>query len=171
MSLLIDADITWMQHALALARRAEQEGEVPVGAVLVRNGSIIGEGWNRPIGNHDPTAHAEIMALRAGALAVSNYRLANTTLYVTLEPCVMCAGAIIHARVARLVYGAIDPKGGAAGSVADIFALSELNHRVVVAGGVLTEACGNVLRAFFQARRSSVRKGAGVSASDNESSS
>ena len=126
---------------------------MPVGAVLVYQGEIIGEGWNRPITAHDPTAHAEIMALRAGAERLGNYRLVDTTLYVTLEPCVMCAGAMVHARIARLVYGAADPKGGAAGSVVDIFGLPQLNHRVDVQGGVLAEECGAMLQAFFRARR------------------
>lgn len=154
-----DVDTHWMRHALALARRAEQEGEVPVGAVLVKDNHIIGEGWNRPIVSHDPTAHAEVMALRAGAQALGNYRLIDTTLYVTLEPCVMCAGAMVHARVARLVYGAADPKIGAAGSVTDLFALPALNHRVAVTGGVLAEECGAELTAFFRARRKSPRDG------------
>ena len=148
-----------MRHALGLARRAEQEGEVPVGAVLVKDGALIGEGWNRPIATHDPTAHAEIMALRAGGRTLSNYRLGETTLYVTLEPCVMCVGAVVHARVGRLVYGAADPKAGAAGSVADIFKADHFNHRVAVAGGVLAEECGAMLTAFFRARRQSSRQG------------
>lgn len=154
-----ESDLIWMQHALTLARRAEQEGEVPVGAVLVKNSRIIGEGWNRPIASHDPTAHAEIMALRAGALSLSNYRLTDTTLYVTLEPCVMCAGAIVHARVQRVVYGTTDPKTGAAGSVADVFAIPA-NHRVAVVGGVCAEECGSLLSAFFQARRKALREDA-----------
>lgn len=153
-----EADKSWMKHALALARRAELEGEVPVGAVLVKGGEVLGEGWNRPIGSHDPTAHAEIMALRAGAQAVGNYRLIDTTLYVTLEPCVMCAGAIVHARVGRVVYGAADPKTGAAGSVVDVFALPAVNHQVAVTGGVCAEECGLLLSAFFRARRKAARE-------------
>lgn len=142
-----------MQHALALAQRAADEGEVPVGAVVVRGEEVIGEGWNRPIAAHDPTAHAEIMALRAAARHVGNYRLVDTTLYVSLEPCVMCAGAIIHARVKRVVFGAADPKTGAAGSVFEVLGTDRLNHRVVVEGGLLAEESGELLRAFFRKRR------------------
>lgn len=143
-----------MRHALALAARAAVEGEVPVGALLVRDGEIIGEGWNRPIGCHDPTAHAEIMALRDAAGREQNYRLPGSTLYVTLEPCPMCAGAIVHARVARVVFGAWDPKGGAAGSVFDLLPSDHrFNHRTEVEGGVLAAACGDLLRRFFRARR------------------
>ena len=142
-----------MRHALSLAERAREEGEVPVGAVLVKDGQAIGEGWNRPIGGHDPTAHAEIAALRAAARLLNNYRLLDTTLYVTLEPCVMCAGALIHARVARLVYGAADPKTGAAGSVADIFAAPYVNHRLVVEAGLMAKECGGLLSSFFKERR------------------
>ncbi len=144
-----------MQRALALARRAEEAGEVPVGAVIVRNGEIIGEGWNRPIGSHDPSAHAEMMALRAAAASLKNYRLPDTTLYVTLEPCAMCAGAMVHARIARVVYGAADPKTGAAGSVFNLLDSDRLNHRAEITGGVLQDACGELLRRFFQARRES----------------
>ncbi|MGB1562701.1 MAG: tRNA adenosine(34) deaminase TadA [Sinimarinibacterium flocculans] len=147
-------DEVWMRHALLLARRAEAAGEVPVGAVVVRNGRIVGEGWNRPIGDHDPSAHAEIVALRAAARHLGNYRTGGSTLYVTLEPCVMCAGAIVHARVARLVYGADDPKAGAVHSVYDVIAAPRLNHRVRWQGGVLADECGERLRAFFRARRS-----------------
>ncbi len=146
-----------MRRALELAGRAEAAGEVPVGAVLVQDGEVVGEGWNRPIGAHDPTAHAEIEALRDAARRLANYRLPGTTLYVTLEPCVMCAGAILHARVARVVFGARDPKGGAAGSVFDLLGTDRLNHRVEVASGVLADACGQRLQAFFQARRLSQR--------------
>lgn len=148
-----DDDTRWMQHALALARRAEAEGEVPVGALLVRDGAVLGEGWNRPIGLHDPTAHAEIMALRAAGQAVGNYRLPGSTLYVTLEPCIMCAGAIVHARVQRLVFAASDPRSGAAGSVFCLLDDARLNHRVTVSGGILAEASGELLRRFFRARR------------------
>jgi len=143
----------WMRRALHLARRAEAEGEVPVGAVLVRGGEVLGEGGNCPIGSSDPTAHAEIVALRNAAASVGNYRLPGSVLYVTLEPCVMCAGAIIHARVARVVFGARDRKGGAAGGVFDVLGTDRLNHRVMVEGGVLEGECGELLRAFFRRRR------------------
>jgi tRNA(adenine34) deaminase len=149
----LDTDIKWMRHALRLAGRAGAEGEVPVGAVLIKDGEVVGEGWNRPIAAHDPSAHAELVALRAAAAVVGNYRLLDTTLYVTLEPCVMCAGAIIHARVMRVVYGAGDPKTGAAGGAVDIFAAPFVNHRVVVEGGVLAEESGRMLTAFFKERR------------------
>jgi tRNA(adenine34) deaminase len=146
-------DIAFMRRALDLALRSEQEGEVPVGALVVLNNEVIGEGWNRPIGTHDPTAHAEIVALRAAAQQLGNYRLNDCTLYVTLEPCAMCAGAMIHARLARVVYGAADPKTGAAGSVFDLLGTDKLNHRVAIQGGVLAEECGEVLRKFFMDRR------------------
>jgi tRNA(adenine34) deaminase len=146
-------DIDWMQYALKLAERAQQEGEVPVGAVLVLNDEIIGEGWNRPIAAHDPTAHAEIMALRAGAEKLGNYRLNDTTLYVTLEPCIMCAGAMVHARIKRLVFGASDPKTGAVGSVFDILCFPQLNHRVDSVGGILAEECSAILSSFFSSLR------------------
>ena len=148
-----------MRHALTLAQRAAQQGEVPVGAVLVLNEIEIGSGWNQPIAAHDPTAHAEIAALRAAAQRLGNYRLPGSTLYVTLEPCVMCAGAIIHARVARVVFGAADPKTGAAGSVFDTLQSPLHNHRVEVAGGILAEQCGMLLKDFFQARRQSAPTG------------
>jgi tRNA(adenine34) deaminase len=147
------ADIKWMRHALMLAARAATEGEVPVGAVLVKDGEILGEGWNRPIGLHDPSAHAEMVTLRAAAARIGNYRLTGTTLYVTLEPCVMCAGAIVHARVSRLVFGARDPKAGAVDSVYDVIARPRLNHVVEWQGGVLEQECGAVLREFFRLRR------------------
>lgn len=149
-------DRDWMALALEEARRAGANGEVPVGAVVVRDGEILGRGRNRPVAAHDPTAHAEIVALRDAAAAVGNYRLAGTTLYVTLEPCPMCIGAIVHARVARLVFGATDPKTGAAGSVFNLAAAPAHNHRVRVDGGVLGDACGDELRAFFRTRRGSV---------------
>ena len=142
-----------MDEALALARRAQQRGEVPVGAVVVRAGRIVGRGGNAPIVASDPTAHAEIAALREAALAAGNYRLPDCELYVTLEPCAMCAGAIMHARIARLVFGARDPKTGACGSVVDLFADRRLNHHTSVQGGVAAEACGAMLSAFFAARR------------------
>jgi tRNA(adenine34) deaminase len=148
-------DEGFMARALALAQRAAEEGEVPVGAVLVRAGEILGEGWNRPIAATDPTAHAEIQALRDAALRVGNYRLPGSTLYVTLEPCVMCAGAIVHARIERVVYGAPDPKAGACGSVFDLLPSDgRFNHRTLCSGGVLAGTCSETLRAFFRARRS-----------------
>jgi len=144
----------WMRQALALAARAADEGEVPVGAVLVMQGAIIGEGWNRPIAARDPTAHAEIQALRDAARRAGNYRLPTTELYVTLEPCPMCAGAIVHARVQRVVFGASDPKGGACGSVFDLLPSDQrFNHRTDCVGGVLEAECAALLRNFFRARR------------------
>jgi len=148
-------DEQWMQRSLELAARAEAEGEVPVGALVVSaEGEVLGEGWNRPIASHDPTAHAEIQALRAAAAKIGNYRLPGTTLYVTLEPCPMCAGAMVHARVARLVYGATDPRAGSAGTVFNLLQTEQLNHRTEVVGGVLAESCGETLKRFFRARRS-----------------
>lgn len=142
-----------MRRAIELAGRGEKEGEVPVGAVLVAGGAIVGEGWNRPIAAADPTAHAEIQALRAASAALRNYRLIDSTLYVTLEPCPMCVGAIFHARVRRVVFGARDPKTGAAGSVVDLFAEGKLNHHATVEGGLLADECGELLRRFFAAKR------------------
>lgn len=142
-----------MRHALALAARAEAEGEVPVGAVLVRGDDVLGEGWNRPIGLSDPSAHAEMLALRAAAARLGNYRLPGTTLYVTLEPCVMCAGLIVHARIATLVFGAADPKAGAVHSHYDVIAKPRLNHTVTWQGGVLEAECSALLKGFFRARR------------------
>jgi tRNA(adenine34) deaminase len=149
----MSTDADFMQLALGQARRAQAAGEVPVGAVLTLGGQVIASGANRPIGACDPTAHAEIEALRAGAAALASYRLADCVLYVTLEPCLMCATAIVHARVRRLVFGAWDPRAGAAGSMLDAFALPGLNHRVDVFGGVLAEECGLLLRDFFLQRR------------------
>ena len=146
-------DTHWMQQALGLAGRAQASGEVPVGAVLIDNGELLAEGWNQPIASHDPTAHAEVMALRAAGHALQNYRFTGSTLYVTLEPCLMCVGAIVHARVARLVFAAHDPKSGAVSSVCQGFELPGLNHRVSVSGGVLAEDCGDLIKAFFRARR------------------
>ena len=146
-------DKYWMRRALQLAERARAEGEVPVGAVLVMEGDCIGEGWNRPISAHDPTAHAEIAALRAGATHLGNYRLPGATLYVTLEPCAMCAGAIILARIKRLVYAAADPKSGAAGSVFNILQSAQLNHRVELASGILEQEAATLLQTFFWERR------------------
>ena len=146
-------DIQYMQAALALAAEAALEGEVPVGAVVVKDGAIIGRGSNAPIGRHDPSAHAEILALRDAASSIGNYRLVGCTLYVTLEPCAMCSGAIQHARIARLVYGAKDPKTGACGSVVDLMAEPRLNHHAEVTGGVVAEECGTILSNFFATRR------------------
>ncbi|WNN43345.1 MULTISPECIES: tRNA adenosine(34) deaminase TadA [Winslowiella] len=146
-------DEFWMRHALTLAQRAWDEGEVPVGAVLVQNNRVIGEGWNRPIGHHDPTAHAEIMALRQGGKVLENYRLIDTTLYVTLEPCVMCAGAIVHSRIGRLVFGARDEKTGAAGSLLDVLGHPGMNHQVEMTEGILAQQCAGMLSDFFRMRR------------------
>jgi tRNA(adenine34) deaminase len=146
-------DERWMREALALARHAEAAGEVPVGAVLVQDGRVVGRGWNQPISSHDPTSHAEIVALRDAAAQLNNYRLPGTTMYVTLEPCMMCAGAMLHARLARVVFGARDPKTGAAGSVFDLLATDRLNHCIAVAGGLLADECGRLLSAFFARRR------------------
>lgn len=142
-----------MRAALDLARQAGAAGEVPVGALIVLDGQVIGRGFNRPIGGHDPTAHAEVMALRDAGQAVSNYRMPGATLYVTLEPCAMCSGAIMHARIARVVFGATDPKTGACGSIIDLFAQPRLNHHASVQGGVLAGECGRLLSDFFAARR------------------
>ena len=146
-------DEYFMGLALDLAREAGALGEVPVGALIVSEREMLGRGFNQPIGRHDPTAHAEIMALRDAATHLGNYRLPGCTLYVTLEPCAMCAGAIMHARISRVVFGARDPKTGAAGSVIDLFAESRLNHHTTVVGGVLGDACGSLLSSFFAARR------------------
>ena len=147
------SDSIFMARALELAREAERAGEVPVGAVVVKDGAIVGEGWNRPISANDPTAHAEIVAMRAAAQKLSTYRLLDTTLYVTLEPCAMCAGAMVHARVKRLVYAATDPRAGAAGTIFNIVQHPSLNHRVECEAGLMSEECGSMLRAFFQGRR------------------
>ncbi|MGR9071955.1 MAG: tRNA adenosine(34) deaminase TadA [Gammaproteobacteria bacterium] len=146
-------DEDWMRHAIRLAQRAEAEGEVPIGAVLVKDGVCIAEGWNRPIGSCDPTAHAEIEAMRKAGRVLNNYRLVDSTLYVTLEPCVMCMGAIVHARIQRLVYGAFDPVRGAVCSVLQLAEADFLNHRVEWRGGVLSETCGSMLTGFFKSRR------------------
>ncbi|MCX7891817.1 MAG: tRNA adenosine(34) deaminase TadA [Burkholderiales bacterium] len=147
------ADEAFMREALALAREAEQRGEVPVGAVVVRGGEIIGRGRNAPISSHDPSAHAEIAALRDAAARVGNYRLPGCELFVTIEPCAMCAGAILHARIARVVFGARDAKTGACGSVVDLFAEPRLNHHASVAGGVLEAECAALLQRFFAEKR------------------
>jgi tRNA(adenine34) deaminase len=157
LSVMTDAD--YMCHALELAGTALDVGEVPVGAVVVLDGEIIGRGFNAPISRHDPTAHAELMALRDAAQNIGNYRLVGCELFVTLEPCLMCAGAIIHARIARLVYGASDPKTGACSSVLNAFAEPRLNHHTVVAGGVLAEDCGAMLSDFFALRRGKQHSG------------
>jgi tRNA(adenine34) deaminase len=146
-----------MFRALELAEKAREEGEVPIGAVIAMGGEIIGEGYNRPVSAHDPTAHAEVMALRDAARRRGNYRLPGAVLYVTLEPCAMCAGAIIHARIARVVFGAADPKTGACGSIVDLFAESRLNHHAAIEGGLLAVQCGALLQAFFTSRRSPTR--------------
>ena len=146
-------DFTFMSRALQLARMAEAAGEVPVGAVVVREGEIVAEGWNRPIGTKDPTAHAEMVALRAAGQALGTYRLTGTTLYVTLEPCAMCASAMVHARVERLVFAATDPRAGAAGSVFNIVQHPALNHRLECTSGILADECSALLRNFFLARR------------------
>lgn len=151
-------DEDFMRAALALARQAEQAGEVPVGAVVVMDGEIVGRGSNAPIGRHDPSAHAEMLALRDAAQRIGNYRLVGCELYVTLEPCLMCVGAMFHARIARVVYGASDPKTGAAGSVLDLFQEQRLNHHAEVQGGVLADECGKVLSEFFAARRAQQRR-------------
>lgn len=150
-----ELDAAMMREALRLATLAAERGEVPVGAAVVKDGEIIGRGYNSPISSNDPTAHAEMLALRDAAAALANYRLGGCTLYVTLEPCAMCAGAIMHARIARLVYGAADPKTGACGSVVDLFAEDRLNHHTEVTGGVLAADAGKQLAVFFAARRKS----------------
>jgi len=148
-----ELDRQFMQQAIEQAQLAALAGEVPVGAVLVRDGQVISKAFNQPITHHDPSAHAEMLALRQAALAEQNYRLPGTTLYVTLEPCTMCAGAILHARVDRLVFGAPDPKTGAAGSVADVFSSKQINHQTSVEGGIMGDECGQLLRSFFKERR------------------
>jgi len=150
---LDERDERFMRHALGLAQRAREEGEVPVGAVVVLDEKVIGEGWNRPISASDPTAHAEIQAMRAAASTRKNYRLVGATLYVTLEPCAMCVGAMFHARLRRVVFGAADPKTGAAGSTVNLFEEKRLNHHALVQGGVLAAECGALLSGFFAARR------------------
>ena len=152
------SDTEYMTAALALAWSAKEAGEVPVGAVVVSDGRVVGRGYNAPISSHDPSAHAEIQAMRAASLALGNYRLTECTLYVTLEPCPMCAGAIQHARVARVVFGASDPKTGACGSVIDLFAEPLLNHHTQVEGGVLAQQCGELLTNFFRERRAAGQK-------------
>ena len=149
----VELDRQFMQQALEQAELAALAGEVPVGAVMVRDGELISKAFNKPITNHVPSAHAEMLALRQAALSEENYRLPGTTLYVTLEPCTMCAGAMLHARVDRIVYGAKDPKTGAAGSVLDVFSSKQINHQTVIEGGMMAEECGQLLRDFFKERR------------------
>lgn len=149
----MSTDIDWMHHALTLAKHAQTQGEVPVGAVLVYENQIIGSGWNQPISTNDPTAHAEIIALREAAKTLKNYRLIDTTLYVTLEPCAMCAGAIINARVKHVVFGCHDPRAGAAESIFQLLNNPNLNHRTTFVGGILSDKCRLLLKTFFQDRR------------------
>jgi tRNA(adenine34) deaminase len=149
----IEADEAWMRHALTLAKKAEEFGEVPVGAVVVMNNTLVSEAYNQPIATHDATAHAEILALRRAGQGQQNYRLPGATLYVTLEPCAMCAGAMIHARIERLVFAAVDPKTGAVGSLFNLLNDQRLNHNVIVQGGLLSDHAAMQLRAFFKRRR------------------
>ena len=151
--MIAESDEQYMRAALALAQEGGRAGEVPVGAVVVAAGAIVGRGFNAPISRHDPSGHAEIAALRDAAARLQNYRLPDCDLYVTLEPCAMCAGAIIHARIRRLVFGARDPKTGACGSVVDLFTEPRLNHHTTAAGGVLAEECGTLLSSFFAEKR------------------
>lgn len=153
MSATESQDIFFMRRAMELAREAERAGEVPVGAVIVKNGEIVAEGWNCPIGTHDPTAHAEMVAMRSAGKNLATYRLLDTTLYVTLEPCTMCAGAMVHARVKRLVYATTDLRAGAAGTIFNVVQHEKLNHRVEITAGVLAEECREMIRAFFISRR------------------
>ncbi len=148
-----ELDHQFMQEALEQAKLAALAGEVPVGAVLVRDGQVISRSFNKPISNHDPSAHAEMLALRDAAIEEQNYRLSGTTMYVTLEPCAMCAGAMLHARIERVVFGASDPKTGAAGSVLDLFCMKQINHQTASEGGIMQEECGQLLRDFFRERR------------------
>ena len=147
------SDEQFMREALALARRAGESSEVPVGAVVVKDGAVVGRGYNRPLSANDPTAHAEVIALRDAAERIGNYRLDECELYVTLEPCAMCAGAIMHARLSRVVYGAADPKSGACGSVVNLFSEKRLNHHALIVGGVMAEEATELLRSFFSGRR------------------
>ena len=152
-------DIILMQQALSQAQNARLLGEVPVGALVVKDGAVIATGFNQPIGTHDPTAHAEIMALRAAAALLGNYRLPGCELFVTLEPCAMCAGAMLHARLARVVFGATDPKTGAGGSVINLFEQAQINHQTELVGGVLADRCGALLKDFFAERRRLQQRG------------
>ncbi len=148
-----EQDLHWMKQAYLLAQKAQQEGEVPVGAIVVADGNVIGEGWNRPISTHDPSAHAEMIALREAAQKQQNYRLSDATVYVTLEPCAMCAGAMVHARVKRLVFATPDPRTGAAGTVFNILQNEQLNHKAEVDSGVMASECSDLLRSFFRRKR------------------
>ena len=152
------SDEVFMREALALAKRAAEAGEVPVGAVLVKDGAVVGRGHNQPVSGKDPTAHAELVALRGAAERIGNYRLGGCVLYVTLEPCAICAGAIMNARVSRMVFGAADPKSGACGSVVDLFAENRLNHHATIVGGVMAEEAARILQDFFAARRKVSRR-------------
>ncbi len=156
--MLIQQDLIWMKQAQELAKEGAAAGEVPVGAVLVHNQEIIGQGYNQPIARHDPCAHAEIMALREGAQKIQNYRLLQTTLYVTLEPCIMCVGAMVHARIGRLVYAAADPKAGAVESKLQLLDAPFLNHRITYEGGVLGDECSHLLSKFFQEKRKQAKQ-------------
>jgi tRNA(adenine34) deaminase len=149
----VELDRQYMRLAIEQAQLAAKAGEVPVGAVLVQDGQVISKAFNKPITNHDPSAHAEMLALREAALVAENYRIPGSTLYVTLEPCAMCSGAMLHARINRVVYGAPDPKTGAAGSVLDLFSSKQINHQTSVEGGIMSEECGQLLRDFFKGRR------------------
>ncbi len=160
MAATAEQDMAWMARALELARRSEALGEVPVGAVVVKQGELVGEGYNRPIAAADPTAHAEIVALRDAARTLNNYRLTGCTLYVTIEPCAMCAGALVHARIERLVYGAAEPKAGAVGSHGNFLDNDYLNHRVAYGGGILQAQCSELMSGFF-ARRRAAKKAPG----------
>ncbi|MFC3031450.1 tRNA adenosine(34) deaminase TadA [Pseudoalteromonas fenneropenaei] len=151
------SDEEWMMQALMLADKAWQQGEIPVGAILVKDDEVLGEGWNQSITLHDPSAHAEMMAIRAAGKALKNYRLVDCTLYVTLEPCSMCAGLLVHSRVKRVVYGASDAKTGSAGSIMNLLQEPKLNHQVEITRGVLAEACGEKLSAFFRERRQQIK--------------
>ncbi|MEP0356233.1 tRNA adenosine(34) deaminase TadA [Paraglaciecola sp.] len=154
----IEEDTKWMRHALTLANNAQSQGEIPVGAVLVQEGNIIGQGWNQSITLHDPSAHAEMMAIREAGQTLKNYRLINSTLYVTLEPCSMCAGVLVHSRIQRVVYGASDFKTGAAGSIMNLLNDERLNHQIEVTKGVLGDECGAMLSDFFRTRRAEKKK-------------
>ena len=152
------SDEDWMRHALTLANKAAELDEVPVGAVLVKDDQLLAEGWNQPISQNDPTAHAEIMAIRKASRIIENYRLPGSTLYVTIEPCSMCAGAIVHARISRVVFGAFEPRAGAAGSVINLLQNEQFNHQVEITSGLLTEECGQILKDFFAQKRRARRK-------------
>lgn len=160
-------DSLYMHQALSQAHNAWALGEVPVGALVVKDGQVIATGFNQPIGTHDPTAHAEIMALRAAASILGNYRLPGCELYVTLEPCAMCAGAMMHARLARVIFGAADPKTGACGSIVNLFQQEKLNHHTEVVGGVMAQECGMLLKEFFAARRAAAQRSVAESIESN----